>query len=202
MGIELRAPWVVQDLLGGSPPLSPPGRAALGPLCAFTNSYCHLYSRHAEGDPLACAILQRPSSIFFSSKEHFDVLNDKARHCGGCCTVHRAELSPCRRPGRGSCPAVSTCGRLKWCVLAPRGGFVVRAAAAWLLSGFPGVGGGKRERKHRVLCQPIHDAKDRNRECENPALLNATPGSGHLVTLCLFQAVQCSDPYIERLWTQ
>ena len=68
----------------------------------------------------------------FSSKEHFDVLNDKAGHHGDC-----VEIAPCRHAGRGSCPAVSTSGHLKCFVSALRGRLCCQSRPCMASLGFP-----------------------------------------------------------------
>ena len=68
----------------------------------------------------------------FSSKEHFDVLNDKAGHHGDC-----VEIAPCRHAGRGSCLAVSTSGHLKCFVSALCGRLCCQSRPCTASLGFP-----------------------------------------------------------------
>lgn len=61
---------------------------------------------------LACGLLHLFQSSkdppVFSSKEPFDVLNDKARHHGGCVAT-----APCRHPGGAAARCQLSSGRLK-----------------------------------------------------------------------------------------
>ena len=85
--------------------ICPLGEGGLGALCASLPA-----AAISIPDMWSCSSSSESSKdpLVFSSKEHFDVLNDKAGHHGDC-----VEIAPCRHAGRGSCLAVSTSGRLK-----------------------------------------------------------------------------------------
>lgn len=119
-----------------------------------------LYFRHAGLLQLFKSSKDPP---VFSSKEPFDVLNDKARHHGSC-----LETGPSRYPGGAA-------ARLKCFVSAPSRWLCSQSCLAWLLLGFLG-----KMQSHWAILAQLCMCGERAQVCPSkwePCFVQGYPGS-------------------------